>query len=82
MKAIVNAEQKKKAITRPLILEINDAKAEIVQIVNSALQKRGLPCYMVADILENVLGQIREGARKELAAAKAQEAKNIEEDKK
>lgn len=57
---------------RPLILEIEDAKVNIVGAVNSVL-KKGLPCYMVADILDSVLSQMRECARRELEAARSQE---------
>ena len=59
---------------RPLILEIEDAKTSIVSSVNSAL-KRGLPCYIVADILDGVLSQMREGARRELEIARSQTEK-------
>ena len=62
---------------RPLILEIEDAKTSIVSSVNSAL-KRGLPCYIVADILEGVLSQMREGARRELEIARSQTEKKEE----
>ena len=62
---------------RPLILEIEDAKTSIVSSVNSAL-KRGLPCYIVADILDGVLSQMREGARRELKIARSQTQKKEE----
>ena len=62
---------------RPLILEIEDAKTSIVSSVNSAL-KRGLPCYIVADILDGVLSQMREGARRGLAIARSQTEKKEE----
>ena len=65
-------EKTKEASSRPLILEIEDAKAEIVRAVNSVLD-RGLSCYIVADILNSVHLQLREGARKELEAARLQE---------
>ena len=52
--------------------EIEDAKAEIVRAVNAVLD-RGLSCYIVADILNSVHLQLREGARKELEAARLQE---------
>lgn len=66
---------------RALILEIEDAKMGIINSVNSAL-KRGLPCYIVADILDGVLSQTREGAKAELKAARAQEAARAESEKK
>ena len=62
---------------RPLILEIEDAKTSIVSSVNSAL-KRGLPCYIVADILDGVLSQMREGVRRELEIARSQTEKKEE----
>ena len=62
---------------RSLILEIEDAKTSIVSSVNSAL-KRGLPCYIVADILDGVLSQMREGARRELEIARSQTEKKEE----
>ena len=71
-------ESKTKApAPRPLILEIEDAKTGIVSSVNSAL-KRGLPCYIVADILDGVLSQMREGARRELEIARSQATKKEE----
>ena len=72
MKANVTGEQEKKAAPRPLILELNEAKAELVQSVNNALRIRGIPCYLMEPILSDVLAQIREGARNELAAAQAE----------
>lgn len=65
------------AAPRPLILEIEEAKTSIVSSVNSAL-KRGLPCYIVADILDGVLSQMREGARRELEIARSQTQKKEE----
>jgi hypothetical protein len=72
-----NETQKSAEAPRPLILEIEDAKTSIVSSVNSAL-KRGLPCYIVADILDGVLSQMREGARRELEIARLQTAKKEE----
>lgn len=70
-------KQSKTPAPRPLILEIEDAKTGIVSSVNSAL-KRGLPCYIVADILDGVLSQMREGARRELEIARSQATKKEE----
>ena len=78
----MSTEKKKAApAARPLILEIEDAKANICQEVNAALRK-GLPCYLVKDILEGLLSQIREGAKAELEAARAQEVARAESEKK
>ena len=40
------------------------------------------PCYLLKDALEGVLSQIREGAKAELEAARAQEAARAESEKK
>ena len=72
-----NETQKSVPAPRPLILEIEEAKTGIVSSVNSAL-KRGLPCYIVADILDGILSQMREGARRELEIARSQATKKEE----
>ncbi len=72
-----NETQKSAPAPRSLILEIEDAKTSIVSSVNSALIK-GLPCYIIADILDGVLSQMREGARRELEIARSKETKKEE----
>ena len=57
---------------KPLILEIEEAKAELVQAVNNAIQVHKLPCYMVDLILQGIVAQVKEGARQELEIAKEQ----------
>lgn len=57
---------------RPLILEIDEAKAEIIQCINNAIQGHGLPCYIIELLLSDVMAQIKEGAKTELSMAKAQ----------
>lgn len=64
-------EKIKETSSYPLILEIEDAKAKIVLAINSVLD-RGLSCYIVADILNSIHLQLREGARKELETARLQ----------
>lgn len=67
--------------SRPVILEIEETKTRIIQEVNGAICK-GIPCYLLKDALEGVLSQIREGAKAELEAARAQEAARAESEKK
>lgn len=57
---------------KPLILEIEEAKAELVEAVNKAIQVHKLPCYMVDLILQGIVAQVKEGARQELETAKEQ----------
>jgi hypothetical protein len=66
----------KKEIQRPLILEIDDAKTEIVQCLNGILN-RGLPCYIVELILSDAYTQIKNAAMAELDRVRAQ----VENDK-
>jgi hypothetical protein len=54
---------------RPLIVEIDDAKQEIIRVVNKAIQ-RGLPCYLIDMILSDIYTQVKEGAKNELAMAR------------
>ena len=67
--------------SRPVILEIEETKTRIIQEVNGAIRK-GILCYLLKDALEGVLSQIREGAKAELEAARAQEAARAESEKK
>lgn len=59
-------------IQKPLILEIEEVKAELVQAVNNAIQVHKLPCYMVDLILQGIVAQVKEGTRQELEMAKEQ----------
>lgn len=65
--------------TKPLIVEIEDAKAEFIQFINT-LQKRGLPCYLIEMALSDVYAQLKSGANTELAMARKQmeEERNCE----
>lgn len=71
---------------KPLILAIEEAKNEIVQAINNAIQVHNLPCYMVDMILTDMSAQVKTGARNELEMAKeqmkiAEEQKTAEEQK-
>lgn len=57
---------------KPLILEIEEAKAEIIASINNALQNHNLPCYFLEPIVSALAAQIKEGAKSELEMAKAQ----------
>ena len=57
---------------KPLILEIDEAKKELIQCVNNIMQEHGLPCYIVDMLMSDIGAQIKEGAKNELAMAKAQ----------
>lgn len=59
-------------IKKPLILEIDEAKNEMVASVNDIIQKHKLPFYIVEMIMSNVYVQIQDAAKSELAMAKKQ----------
>lgn len=61
-----------KEIKKPLILEIDEAKKEIIQVINNAIQVHKLPCYVIDMILSEIGAQIKDGAKNELAMAKQQ----------
>ena len=63
---------------KPLILEIEEAKMEIVEVVNKAIQVRKLPCYMVDLILQGIMAQVKDGVRNELEMIKEQMKQNQE----
>lgn len=66
-------------IQKPIILEMDEAKAEIIQVINNAIQARKIPCYMLDMILSEISAQIKEGAKNELTMLKQQMEQNEEE---
>ena len=69
-----------KEIQKPFILEVDEAKIEIVQAVNRAIQVHKLPFYVIDMILSNVAYQIKDGDKNELEVAKQQMAPQNEEE--
>ena len=59
-------------IQKPFILEMDEAKLEIIQAINNAIQVHGLPLTIVDMILSDVGAQIKEGAKQELAMTRQQ----------
>lgn len=64
--------EENKEIQKPFIIEIDEAKKEMIQCINNILQTHKLPCYFVDMIMTEVGVQIKEGAKQELAMAKQQ----------
>lgn len=70
-----------KNIQKPFILEMDEAKMEIIQVINNAIQVHKLPCYLIDMILSEVSTQIKEGAKNELNMARQQvETQNNDEE--
>ena len=61
-----------KEIQKPFILEMEEAKLEIIQVINNAIQERKIPCYIVDTLLSEIVAQVKEGAKNELAMARQQ----------
>lgn len=61
-----------KNIQKPLILEMDEAKQELIQWVNSTLQVRKLPFYIIDMMWSEIGAQIKEGAKNELDMARQQ----------
>lgn len=67
-------EQKQK----PIILEIDEAKQELVQCVNNIMQIHRLSCYLLEPVFAELYSQIKTTAQNELAQARAQMEKGAE----
>lgn len=59
-------------IQRSLIVEMDEAKLEIAQSINNAIQVHGLPLSIVDMILSEFYVQVKDGAKQELAMARQQ----------
>lgn len=58
---------------RPIILEMDDAKRELVQCVNNIMQNHKLSCYLLEPMVAELYAQIKATAKQELAQAREQE---------
>ena len=59
---------------RSIILEMDDAKKELVQCVNNIMHTHNLPCYIIEPMVAELYSQIKAAAQNELAQARANEA--------
>ena len=57
---------------KPLVITLNETKADFISVVNKAIQQNNLPCYLIEPILSEVLSQVRDGAKNELQMAREQ----------
>ena len=65
---------------RPIILELDDAKKELVQCVNDILTKHRLSCYLIEPMFAELYAQVQATARNEVAQARANETQVKVED--
>ena len=59
-------------MNKPLIIALNEFKLNMASVINGAMQRDNLPCYLIEPIISDMLSQIREGSRNELQVAKDQ----------
>lgn len=59
---------------KPIILEMDEAKQELVQCVNDMLSRHRLSCYLIEPMFAELYAQIKASAQNELAQARAQMA--------
>lgn len=58
---------------RPIILEMDDAKQELVQCINNILAKHKLSCYLIEPMFAELYAQVKASAQNELAQARSAE---------
>lgn len=59
-------------VQKSFILEMDEAKMEMIQVINKAIQVRKLPCYLIDMALSEICSQVKEGAKQELTMARVQ----------
>lgn len=69
-------------VNKPLILEIEEAKAETNTAINEILKKHNLPCYLYESIIEDIHRQISNIAQNEVNTLKANYKSEVEASKK
>lgn len=62
-------------MSKSLILELDEAKQELVQSVNDIMAKHGINCYLLEPTFAELYAEMKAGAQRELAQAKAEAAK-------
>jgi hypothetical protein len=58
---------------KSIIIEIDDAKQELIQCVNAILAKHELNCYLIEPVFAELYANIKTTAQRELAQARAAE---------
>lgn len=59
---------------KSIILELDEAKRELVQSVNEIMQKHGLNCYLLEPTFAELYAQIKATAQQELVQARQEVA--------
>ena len=59
---------------KPIILEMDEAKTELIQCVNDIMQRHGLNCYLMEPMFAELYAEVKAEAQRELTQAREQEA--------
>ena len=59
---------------KSIILEMDEAKQELIQCVNEIMRKHGLNCYLMEPMFAQLYTEMQAEAQRELAQARAHEA--------
>ncbi len=57
-------------MNKPFVIEMDETQRDLVSVVDTAIQERKIPCYVLEMLLSNVLSQVQEVARREREIAK------------
>lgn len=61
---------------KPLVIQIREAKAGIVESINTAI-RGGIPCYLLEPIIAELHREVSKGAEAEYAQAVKQQAEEV-----
>jgi hypothetical protein len=50
---------------KPFVIEMDETKRDLVSVVDTAIQERKIPCYVLEMLLGDILSQVQEVARRE-----------------
>ena len=64
---------------KPLVIEIDETKRDLVSVIDAATQIRKIPCYLLEMVLSDVLSQVQEVARREREFARQSFEKQLAE---
>lgn len=66
----------------PLIMAMDEAEKELVNVVNRIITDYKLPAYLIENIIDKIHCQIKEAAKQELVNAKNEYARKCAEETK
>lgn len=58
---------------KPIILEIEETKEELLAVVNKAISERKIPCYFLAPVVATISNIVTKKASEEVSALKRAE---------